>query len=71
MLIVLASWLALQAYVRKQWPASADKDLLQYMAHGCRLCPRSNECHYRERDSYAHNRPPSICIDAFRKRESH
>jgi hypothetical protein len=71
MLIVMASWFALQAYIRKQSPRSADTDLLEYMAHGCGLCPRSVECAYRQAGGDVHTRPPLICVDAFRGREAH
>ena len=64
--IAMALWMAVQAFVRGHSPGSADKDLLEYMAHGCGLCPRSDACAYRQADDA--RRPPSICVDAFRER---
>ena len=39
--IVMGSWYAIQAWVRRESGCRGDHDVLGYMAHGCGACDRS------------------------------
>lgn len=48
-LAVMGLWVILQAIVRRGSGCGADKDVLDYLAHGCGGCKGSDACRKRKR----------------------
>ncbi|HLJ50656.1 MAG TPA: hypothetical protein VKU01_31800 [Bryobacteraceae bacterium] len=46
-LIIMGAWFVIQAVVRKNSGCGSDRDVLEYLAHGCGACERSKACHNR------------------------
>jgi hypothetical protein len=42
--LLMALWLAVQAYIRKRADISPDRDVLEDMTHGCGCCHNSEFC---------------------------
>lgn len=42
--IVMAIWLGIQAFARKRSGCASDRDMLDYMLHGCGNCLHGNTC---------------------------
>jgi hypothetical protein len=42
--IVMAVWLGIQAFARKRSGCARDRDMLDYMLHGCGNCLHGNTC---------------------------
>ena len=42
--LVMGLWFALQALVRRRTACAADRDVLEYMVHGCAGCHGSGNC---------------------------
>jgi hypothetical protein len=42
--IVMAIWLGIQAFARKRGGCARDRDMLDYMLHGCGNCLHGNTC---------------------------
>jgi len=42
--LVLGAWYAIQMYVRYKTGCGADRDLLEFMAHGCTGCKGHGSC---------------------------
>jgi len=43
-MIVMAVWLGIQGYARRQGGCARDRDMLDYMLHGCGNCLHGNTC---------------------------
>jgi len=46
--IVLSVWLAIQAFARKKNGCARDRDMLDYMLHGCGNCLHGGKCEKSE-----------------------
>ena len=44
LVLVMAAWLIVQAYLRRRLSAGPDADILHDMAHSCGGCSRSGQC---------------------------
>jgi hypothetical protein len=42
--IVMSAWLAIQAFARRRGGCARDRDMLDYMLHGCGNCLHGNTC---------------------------
>ena len=42
--IVLAVWLGIQAFARRKSGCARDRDMLDYMLHGCGNCLHGSSC---------------------------
>jgi hypothetical protein len=42
--IVLAIWLAIQGFARRRSGCARDRDMLDYMLHGCGGCLHGGQC---------------------------
>ena len=40
-LIIMSGWFVIQALIRKNSGCGSDRDVLEYLAHGCGACDRS------------------------------
>ena len=40
-LIIMGAWFVIQALIRKNSGCGSDRDVLEYLAHGCGACDRS------------------------------
>jgi hypothetical protein len=43
--IALAVWFAFQAFVRRRSGGRCDRDVLEFMTHGCAGCKGDGACH--------------------------
>jgi hypothetical protein len=48
MLSVLVIWFALQAFIRRGSRCSSNKDVLDFMKHGCAGCKGNGACHNKQ-----------------------
>lgn len=42
--IVMAAWLGIQAFARRRSGCAKDRDMLDYMLHGCGNCMHGSSC---------------------------
>lgn len=55
-MIVLGAWYAIQMYLRYRSGCGHDRDLLEFMAHGCTGCKGPGNClQNRDREGAAHS----------------
>jgi len=47
-LIIMGAWFVIQAVIRKNSGCGSDRDVLEYLAHGCGACDRSKACRKSE-----------------------
>ena len=54
LLTVLAIWFGLQAFVRRRSGCGSNKDVLDFMKHGCAGCKGDGACHNRGKEEEHH-----------------
>ena len=55
MMTVLVIWFGIQAFIRRRTPGcSANKDVLDFMKHGCAGCKGNGACHNRGKEEKHH-----------------
>jgi hypothetical protein len=42
--VVMAGWIGIQAFARRRSGCARDRDMLDYMLHGCGSCLNSGKC---------------------------
>jgi hypothetical protein len=52
--LVLGAWFLIQSYFRWKSGCGADKDLLDYMAHGCASCKGPGACARKQETEHHH-----------------
>lgn len=57
MFVVMAVWLAIQGFVRWRSGCGHDKDVLDFMLHGCGGCSGRGQCHKRHEERNHHHEP--------------
>jgi hypothetical protein len=50
MFVVLSVWLGIQNFVRWRSGCGGDRDMLEFMLHGCGSCANSGNCTRRRKD---------------------
>jgi hypothetical protein len=53
-LIVLAIWFGVQAFVRRRSGCGSNQDVLDFMKHGCAGCKGNGACHNRGKEEEHH-----------------
>ena len=46
--IVMTAWFAIQAFIRRRSGCARDRDVLDYMLHGCGSCVNRDHCPKRK-----------------------
>jgi len=46
--VALAVWFGIQGYVRRRSGCRRDRDVLEFMAHGCAGCKGGEACHSKQ-----------------------
>ena len=54
LLIVMAIWFAIQAFIRRRSGCRANEDVLDFMKHGCAGCKGNGACHNRGKEEQHH-----------------
>ncbi len=54
MFVVLGLWLLWLAYVGRKSGCRRDRDVLEYMTHGCAGCQGAGPCHQQEAEEEHH-----------------
>jgi hypothetical protein len=53
-LTVMLIWFALQAFIRRRSGCASNKDVLDFMKHGCAGCKGNGACHNRGKEEKHH-----------------
>ncbi len=53
--IIMSGWFVIQAVIRKNSGCGSDRDVLEYLAHGCGACDRSKACRNRAKSEENHH----------------
>jgi hypothetical protein len=49
-LLVLLAWFGVQAFIRRGSGCASNKDVLDFMKHGCAGCKGDGACHNRRKE---------------------
>lgn len=52
--LVMGAWFLWMAYVRRKSGLRCDRDVLEYMTHGCASCQGQGRCHSRKLEKEHH-----------------
>jgi hypothetical protein len=55
MMILMVIWFAIQSFIRRKTPGcGGNKDVLDFMKHGCAGCKGNGACHNRGKEEEHH-----------------